>query len=86
MSFTNGENTLVSYNDGNTEASEFLNDYETTTVDHIYLEEEDLNLYTCTLTVVNPDFTTTTVTATSLISGKMACAYARDKLLSASID
>lgn len=79
MSFTNAENTTVSYNDDNTEVSEFLHDYEITE-GQIFLVEEELNLYTCTVTVFYPDFTTRTVTGTSLVNGKMACANARAKL------
>ena len=75
MSFISVENVNVVSNDDITNVSEILNDYE---ISINY--EEDLELYTCTITVFNPDFTTTTVTATSLINGKMACLYAREKL------
>ena len=78
MSFTSIENVNIVSNDDIANVSEVLNHYE---ISINY--EEDLNLYTCTITFFFPDFTTRTVTGTSLVNGKMACANARAQLTAA---
>lgn len=44
-------------------------------------EEGPIMVYTCTVTRLNPDYTTTSVTRTSFISARAACSYAYDALV-----
>ena len=72
MSFSNTDYNTVVSNEDITYSSDILNDYQIS-VDYSYLEEIDC--WKCSATIVNPDFSTTTISATSCISPSMACFY-----------
>lgn len=79
MSFSSSEYiTAISDTEDITNKFEASNDYEIS-VDYNYSEE--IECWICTLTIFNPDFTTTTITGESCISADVACFYARQELL-----
>lgn len=75
MSFTSSKYVGISSNNDVTEKSEALNSYEIS-IDY----SDEIECWTCTLTVVFPDFTTTTIIGESCVSPGMACLYARQEL------
>ena len=77
MSFTNTDYVSEISTEDITNNSEVLNDYEIS-VEYNYSDE--IECWTCTLTVVFPDMTSTTITGESCISPGMACLYARNEL------
>lgn len=78
MSFTSIETLNVSNTETITNESEVINDYA---ISLEYSYSDEIDCWTCTLTVVFPDFTTTTIEGYSCISPETACFYARQELL-----
>lgn len=77
MSFTSSEYIIKNNSEDIVTEFEVINDYEIS-VEYSYSDEIDC--WTCTLTIVFSDFTTTTIVGESCISAEMACFYARREL------